>query len=113
MIEKQKKNVTRSDPEEGEKVIGDDAWDKTPSEDGNSSDESSTSGESEVKTFTLSDDMDEVMHPMAVVWRMKMYKSWTSNKAETPRIMEIFSPPRFSAMANIVGLQQTISFDLT
>ena len=96
--------------------MGDEAWKATPSEGGHSSDESTTGGDTEnssVKAFASSDGVEDEMHPVAVVRRINMYKSSKSNKGAKPRIMEIFCPPRFSAMAHIFGLQPTIAFDLT
>lgn len=104
IIEHRTKHVARSDPEESEKVMCDDVWNKTPSEGGNSSDESTAGGDTEtssVKTITLSDDIEDEMHPVTVVRRMKMYRSSKSNRVAKPWIMDIFCPPRFSAMAHI------------
>lgn len=61
--------------------MGDDGWDKTPSEGGNSDDEPTDGGETDddVRTFTSSDDIEDELHPVAVVRRMKMYRSTRTN----------------------------------
>ena len=50
MIESRTKSAARPDTEESEKVMGDDAWNKTPSEGGDSSDESTAGGDTETSS---------------------------------------------------------------